>query len=235
MPSVGISPCSYIVLPLLLYGFFLATDYNKPYLCTIESINSKFNHKKITTMKKLYTMMLIATMAFTFTSCEDESIADSLEGTWSGNMYVSSYYDGRDFFATHTEITFNIDPFRFTKGSGYWVDYYSGAPWDYVANHIDWSVDNGKIYVYFVEDGSSVVIADYHLSNSRFTGYIADGDYDVHFDLMHISSPNWNNYNNWGYDDWFDSYYYYARQTRADGSAAIPVEKPVRQFGKKAE
>jgi hypothetical protein len=175
-------------------------------------------------MKKLYTLMLMAMMALTFTSCEDEMIADTLEGTWSGNMYVSSYYGGHDYYATHTEITFSIDPFRFTRGSGYWVDYYSGAPWDYVANHIDWRVDNGRIYVHFYEDNTSVVIADYHLTDSRFTGYIADGDNDVHFNLTHIDSPNWSRYNRWGYDDWYD--YYYCR-TRSDNA-----EKPVRQFGK---
>ncbi len=115
-------------------------------------------------MKKLYTLMLTALTALTFTACEDEYIADTLEGTWSGTMFVSTYYDGRDYYATHSEITFSIDPFRFTKGSGYWVDYYSGAPWDYVANHISWRVDNGNIYVHFREDDTSVVIADYHLS-----------------------------------------------------------------------
>ena len=188
-------------------------------------------------MKKLYTMMLMATAALTLTACEDEFIADSLEGTWSGDMYVSSYYDGRDYYATHTEITFDIDPFRFTKGSGYWVDFYSGAPWDYVANHISWRVDNGNIYVHFREEGTSVVISDYRLSNSRFSGYIADGDYDIHFNLTHISSPNWDHYNHWGYDGWYDEYYY-ARQTRGNGSdssAEAPAEKPVRQFGKRAE
>ena len=188
-------------------------------------------------MKKLYTMMLMATMALTFTACEDEFIADSLEGTWSGDMYVSSYYDGRDYYATYTEITFDIDPFRFTKGSGYWIDYYSDAPWDYVANHISWRVDNGNIYIYFREEGTSVVISDYHLSDSRFSGYIADGDYDIHFNLAHISSPNWSNCSYWGYDEWYDDYYYYARATRSEGTdstIAMPA-KPIRQFGKKAE
>jgi len=165
-------------------------------------------------MKKIYSMMMIAMMAFTFTACEDEMIADTLEGTWSGNMYVSSYYNG-----------------------GYWVDYYSGAPWDYVANHISWRVDNGHITVYFIEDGTSVVIDNYHLSDSHFTGYIADGDNDVHFNLTHISSPNWDSYDTWGYDGWYyDSYW--ARGTRAgDGndSIAVTTEKPVRQFGKKTE
>ena len=137
-------------------------------------------------MKKLYTLMLTALMALTFTACEDEYIADTLEGTWSGTMFVSTYYDGRDYYATHSEITFSIDPFRFTKGSGYWVDYYSGAPWDYVANHISWRVDNGNIYIHFREDDTSVVIADYHLSDSRFSGYIADGDNDVYFNLAQL-------------------------------------------------
>ena len=185
-------------------------------------------------MKKLYTLMMMAMMAFTFTACEDEYIADTLEGTWSGNMYVSSYYGGHDYYATRTEITFNLDPFRFTRGHGYWVDYYSGAPWDYVANHIDWRVENGCIYVYFCEDGTSVAICDYHLSDSRFSGYIADGDNDVRFSLSHISSPNWDSYSYWGYDSWYDGYYW-APATSGEGgdSTMVAPEKPVRQFGKK--
>ena len=187
-------------------------------------------------MKKiLYSVLALAIAAMTFTACEDEFIADRLEGTWSGNMYVSSYYDGHDYYATHTEITFDLDPFRFTKGAGYWIDFYYDAPWEYVANHISWRVDDGKIYVHFYEDGTSVVIADYHLSDSRFSGYIADGDYNIHFDLTHISSPNWDKYNHWGYDDWYYDDYYYARKTRADSTAVTPIEKPIRQFGKKAE
>lgn len=185
-------------------------------------------------MKKLYVPFLTAILAVLFASCEDERIASSLEGTWSGNMYVSSYYDGRDYYATHSEITFSIDPFRYTRGSGYWVDYYSGAPWDYVANHIDWRVDRGNIYVDFIEERTSLVISDYRLSNSRFSGYIAYGDYDVEFDLMHIASPNWSSYNRWGYDAWYDGYY--SRPTRsADSTSVAPVAKPVRQFGKRAE
>ncbi len=182
--------------------------------------------------------MLMALMGITFTACEDEFIADSLEGTWSGDMYVSSYYDGRDYYATYSEITFSIDPFRFTKGSGYWVDYYSGAPWDYVANHISWRVDNGNIYIHFLDDNSSVVISDYHLSGSRFSGYIADGDYDVHFNLRHVASPNMDSYSYWGYDEWYDDWYYgyYSRQTRSadtDTTSVMPAEKPIRQFGRK--
>ena len=186
-------------------------------------------------MKKLYPLMLMATMAFTFTACEDQLIADSLEGTWSGNMEVSSYYEGRNYYATHTEITFNNDPYHYAKGTGYWVDYYSGAPWDYVANHIVWEVDNRHIHVYFQEEGTSLVIADYHLTDQRFTGYIADGRNNVYFNLMHIASPNWSSYRYWGYNEWYSGHYY-SRQTRGDDSTTIaPAEKPVRQIGKKAE
>ena len=187
-------------------------------------------------MKKLYILMLTALMGLTLTSCRDEFIADSLEGTWSGTMFVSTYYDGRDYYATHTEISFDIDPFRFTKGSGYWVDYYNDAPWGYVANHISWRVDNGNIYVHFHEDGTSVVISDYHLSDSHFSGYIIDGDNDVYFTLVHTSSPNWNNYECWGYDGWYDEYYY-APQRRSSGtdSTAVTPAKPIRQFGKAKE
>ena len=194
-------------------------------------------------MKKIFTMMLTALMGITFTACEDEFVADSLEGTWSGDMYVSSYYGGRDYYATHTEITFLLDPFRFTKGSGYWVDYYDGmgAPWEYVANHIDWRVDNGRINFYFREEGTSVVISDYRLSNSHFSGYIYDGGNTVNFSLTHISSPNWDRYSYWGYDSWYDyDYYpYYSRTTRAAGDSTTvaptvaPGEKPIRQFGKR--
>ena len=191
-------------------------------------------------MKKLYFYILMLMPVFTLTSCEDAEIASTLEGTWKGNMYISSRYGNVAYEATYTEITFEIDPFYFSKGSGYWVDYYDTGRYrdisrDYVANHIDWEVNNRTIYIHFREDDTSVVISDYHLNDSRFSGYIADGDNDVYFNLVHTSSPNWDNYNNWGYDPWCEDDYYYARQTRGaavDSTAAKPA-KPVRQFGKK--
>ena len=189
-------------------------------------------------MKKIYNLLMMAMMAAatcTMTSCdEDIDIANSLEGTWTGTMFVYTDYRGTSYYATSTEITFEGDPFRWTRGTGYWVDYYSGAPWDYVANHISWRVDNGNITVYFHEDGTSVVISNYRLNDSRFSGYIADGDNDVRFNLTHIASPNWNNYSYWGYDGWYDDGYYWSRGTRAaadDSLKAAPAEKPVRRFG----
>ena len=58
-------------------------------------------------MKKMFTMLMMAMMALmalTFTSCEDEYIANTLEGTWKGNMYISSNWNGRTYDATYSDI-----------------------------------------------------------------------------------------------------------------------------------
>ena len=180
-------------------------------------------------MKKIFTMLTMAMMALAFTSCEDEYIADTLEGTWTGNMYISSEWDGRYYDATSTEVTFLRDPFTFTSGSGYWVDYYSNAPWDYVANHIDWTVNNGVIKVYFIEEGSTIYISNYHLNSSRFTGTINDGGKPVDFDLYNVSHPYtyWDDYY-WGYDSWYDDYYWARTRGAAATDSTNNVEKPKR-------
>ena len=189
-------------------------------------LNQKIRKGKI--MKKLYTMMMLAMMGFmtvSMTSCEDEEIAKTLEGTWKGNMYISSEWNGRYYDATYTEITFLKDPYAYSSGSGYWVDYYSNAPWDYVSNHIDWRVDFGTIYVRFVEEGTSLEIRDYRLNYDRFTGYINDHGNDVKFELYNVSRPYYDNYR-WGYDSWGD--YCYNRTRGADGDSIKTTEKPRR-------
>jgi hypothetical protein len=180
-------------------------------------------------MKKIFTMLTMAMMALAFTSCEDEYIADTLEGTWTGNMYISSEWDGRYYDATSTEVTFLRDPFTFTSGSGYWVDYYSNAPWDYVANHIDWNVNNGVIRIYFREERTSIEIHDYRLNNHRFVGTIYDNGNFVDFELYNVSRPNsyWDDYR-WGYDSWYDDYYYWSRTRSGDADSTKVIDKPKR-------
>lgn len=157
-------------------------------------------------MKKftsILAMAFMALMAMTFTSCdEDVEIAYTLEGTWSGNMYVSMEYDGRVYDATYSEICFSRDPYRYSSGTGYWVDHYNNGPWgSYIANHIDWQVNNGVIDVYLIEEGTRVQIYDYHLSDNYFVGTIYYGDQRVNFRLRHTSSPNWYDYDyGLGYD-----------------------------------
>lgn len=187
-------------------------------------------------MKKLYSifgMVLLAAAAFSLTSCDDDAnIAYTLEGTWRGDMHVQMPYDGYDYNATYSELCFTQDPYTYSSGTGYWVDFYSRAPWDYVANHTQWTVRNGTIYIYLVEEGTSLQIRDYGLSDGYFYGTIYYGDITVDFDLTHISSPNWNDYR-YGYSYWYD---YYVKPALTDSlggkSAAQPMRAPVRTFKK---
>ena len=183
-------------------------------------------------MKKFYLYILMLMPVFALTSCEDAEIASTLEGTWKGNMYISTEHGGEIYEATYTEITFEIDPFYFSKGSGYWVDYYDTGRYhitrDYVANHIDWEVNNRTIYIYFREEGTSMRISDYRLSNNRFYGTLYDGGRIVDFDLDHTYSPRWDRYDYWGYDNW-----YYNIFTRGDGasdSTAVATPERPRRF-----
>ncbi|MCQ2267350.1 MAG: hepatitis A virus cellular receptor 1 [Bacteroidaceae bacterium] len=167
-------------------------------------------------MKKLLSILSVFLMGLSFVSCEDEMTASTLEGTWEGDMYMYSEYSGRIYEASYSEIEFLKDPFRYTRGKGYWVDYYSNAPWDYIANHIEWEVKDRSIYVYFVEDDVEIEIWDYRLDDDIFSGYIYyDNMKTERFHLHHTSSPHWNDYT-YGYDYWY--------------TRAAEGEKPVRKI-----
>ena len=150
---------------------------------------------------------------------KEDPPAPTLEGTWEGRIYVSHQWDGRYYDASYSYISFDRDPYRYAKGYGYWVDEYSGAPWDYIANHISWTVRNSDIIVYFEEDDYEVTIYDYSVSERYFDGYIYTYDNKkVYFHLVKTSSPNWNNYH-YGWDYW-DSYYYGKQNGIMDASPA---------------
>lgn len=176
-------------------------------------------------MKKLYFYILMLMPVFALTSCEDAEIAYTLEGTWRGNMYISTSYEGRTYNSTYTVITFEGDPYSISSGYGKWIDYYSDAPWDYIANHIDWEVDKRVIYIHFREEGTSLSISDYRLNDDRFVGTLYDNGHYVDFELYHTSSPNWNSYRY--YDDyWYNGWY---SRTRGEGASDFSAaEKPIR-------
>ncbi|CCY82821.1 putative uncharacterized protein [Prevotella sp. CAG:1185] len=182
--------------------------------------------KKFTSI--LATIML-AVMSLTFVSCDDDSyIADSLWGVWEGDMYVTSQWNGQTYYSSYSVLAFDKDPYEYASGSGYWIDYYSNAPWDYFASHIRWQVNNRNIEIYSIEDDTYFTIYDYSLSRSWFSGTII-GEYGdpMQFSLRKTSSPNWGDYD-WGWDY---SYPGYAPSTRADGNNN--ADKPVRKFMKK--
>lgn len=184
--------------------------------------------KKITS---LLAVMAMAVLSLTMTSCdEDVYVADTLEGVWRGNMHVYSEWNGQVYTAYETEIAFDSNPYEYSSGTGYWIDYYSGAPWDYFASHIEWTVDDGVISIYSIEDNSYFYIYDYSLSGGRFRGWM-DSDYNdpMQFNLYKTSSSGWDDYE-WGWDYWYDSYYndYPYPYSR---SGAAEAAKPVRKIG----
>lgn len=166
--------------------------------------------KKIT---KLLALFAVAALPLSFSSCEDQEIGTTLEGTWEGKTYIYSDYDGQMYASTRTQIYFETDVFKFKEGGGYWVDYYDDHPWDtrrnYVASKIRWRVSNGVIRIHFREDNYDIDIRDYHLNDNRFEGTIYDDNGQViDFYLVHTSSPNWDRYDYYGYNYYGYDYYY---------------------------
>ena len=178
------------------------------------------------------TTFVVALFAMMLSSC-DADIASRLEGTWEGDMFVASYYNGRYYYSNYTRMEFLLDPFRFTKGDGYWVDYYSGAPWDYVANHTRWHVDDGIIYIHLIEDNYDIEIRNYSLRDDRFRGEVYyDGEYRK-FSLVHTSSPNWDNYD-YDYDYGYSYGYGYGTRSVSPDSATV-APRPMRVMRRNAE
>jgi len=163
---------------------------------------------------------IMALFAITLTGCnEDGSISRTLEGTWEGDMYVTSRYSGREYFASYSQVSFLRDPYTFSSGQGYWVDYYDDNYWggyNYIANHIEWRVDFGTITIYFIEDDYTVKIFNYSLDEYYFSGQLemTNGNRQ-NFSMRKVASPNWNNLR-YGYD-----YYgpYYSNTATFDGDS----------------
>nr|WP_296088049.1 hepatitis A virus cellular receptor 1 [uncultured Prevotella sp.] len=152
------------------------------------------------------TVALMALMSLTFTSCdEDADIAYTLDGTWSGYMNTSVSYNNRKYYSSTADITFNAG---YDSGDGYWLDTYSNAPWDYVANRITWQVRNGMIYIYFRDTREDAVIRNYHLDDRYFYGEIEFNSTNawIEFKFVKTSSPNWNRYYWYGTNSWLDSW-----------------------------
>lgn len=176
--------------------------------------------KKIST---LMTMLLMAVMTLSMSSCsEDQEIGMTLEGTWEGYTHAYHAYNGKLYQSTRTILTFGTDAFRYTRGSGYWVDYYSTSPWgrNYIANRINWRVEGGVIKIHFVQDNYDIEIHDYRLYDDHFVGTIYTKDSDVDFSLYRTRDYDW---------DGFEYGYYYGKETRA-GNDTTAIEAPRRMF-----
>ncbi len=183
--------------------------------------------------------VMMAFVSLTLTSCDDDvEIARTLEGTWEGDMYTSAYWNGRYYDASYSQVCFLRDPYTYSSGTGYWVDYYDNAYWgsyNYVTSHIEFTVRNRVINIYFVEDHETVSIYDYSLSDNYFSGYIELNNGDRRqFRLRHVNSPNWGSYSRWGYDDYYD-YYYYGNKNALNFNDDDNAVAPKKDDGVKSE
>ncbi len=189
-------------------------------------------------LNSILSAIVLTLSAMLFTSCdEDVYVGSTLQGTWSGNLYAYSEWNGRMYRASYSEIEFDGDPFRVESGTGTWVDHYAGdAPWRYYVDHFSWRVNRGVINIRFWSDGFETYISDYRLNNNYFEGYIYLGSNsgEEYFELRKLSdATSWSGYED-GYYYWDD--YYYVRGTRAEKAADVDstttMLRPTHRLGK---
>ena len=61
-------------------------------------------------------MVLTATLT---TGCTDENedVAYNLWGTWEGNMYMQSQYNGRVYQSSYSVLAFDKNPYQYASGT----------------------------------------------------------------------------------------------------------------------
>lgn len=188
-------------------------------------------------MKKLHsqiTIIVVAIATLTVTSCDpDENMAYNLWGVWQGNMYMQSTYNGRTYQATYSVLAFDKDPYSYAQGTGYWIDYYSNAPFDYYSSRIEWKVRNGELRIYSIKEGRTYYIYNYEMGSRYFHGYINDSESrnGAYFDLTKVTSYDWDDYdwNGYSYNSYYNNYGYNYAPARA---AAVGNSEPERSVKK---
>jgi hypothetical protein len=103
---------------------------------------------------------------------DDEWDAYNLSGSWEGDFGMT--YNG--YRASDTQIEFIPDHNYSTYGTGYQRDYYP-AYGAYMTFDIEWSVQNGTLYIYYYDDQGQIPDLDteihsYGLNDSYFWGYV---------------------------------------------------------------
>lgn len=178
--------------------------------------------------KNVIFALVMALATLSLSSCDDdEVIADTLWGVWRGDMYVTDYYNGQSYRSSYSIIEFDKDEYSYASGTGYWVDYFSNAPWDYYASPIEWTVNNGTLFIYSTYDDTYFTVYNYRLSDNYFTGEIESEDGTLQeFSMRKTDSPYWDDYT-WGYG----SYYGYAKpQIGAKANTTAAEGKHVRRI-----
>ena len=156
--------------------------------------------KDNTTMKKIFTLLMMAVSVMMLTGCnwsnesdrQDRREAGVLEGSWTG--YIDTYfYDRFSKRGNSYRTTMYFERIDSYGGVGYEVDYNMNSPYeDYYYCEFEWDVERGVIYINYADSWNEVAIYDYRLDANRFWGYMDDGtSRDISFELLYTSSFDW--------------------------------------------
>lgn len=154
-------------------------------------------------MKKIFSFALVAlTVMVTLISCRDDEIAEDLAGIWEGEVaqafFVGRYTYEVDYQAV--DIEFYKNPYRYAKGDGVEYDYsgydrYNDCYYYYRCSFV-YEVKNGSIYIDYA-DGTHVVIRDYSLSGTHFSGsfrHYPSERYLADFNFVRVGGYYYQNY-----------------------------------------
>lgn len=123
----------------------------------------------------------------TLASCDDDVTKSvRISGEWEGDFGmcydVENPHTGRmeRFDATYSYLYFMPHHDYATYGTGKQVDFYNYGPYSKQYYYFRWEISDGHIYMsYPANRNLSVVIDDYRLTHSRFTGYINGSRFDL--------------------------------------------------------
>lgn len=129
-------------------------------------------------MKRLFTQLTMVvtmlTMGMTLTSCdEDIEQAYDLNGVWKGWITTTIRSDRFGYYEENWETVIEfVQDGDFSRG-GYGYEYDCSPNGRVYKNEFDWTVRNGRIYMYY-DDGSDIVIDRYSQTSDRFSGIFCD-------------------------------------------------------------
>ena len=173
-------------------------------------------------MKKILMLFVMAATMLSLTSCDDDKIAQTLDGVWEGQVSTARWNSYQ-----YVDIQFSRE--GYSDGYGVEYDYFSSG--GYVECPFTYKVTNGRIFMEY-EDGSRIAISNYTLTETQFSGEFCEwiGSYSVgnviaRFDFVKVTSWRHNRYSN---------YYYYIG--KSDSTATSEKEAtPIKEKADNAE
>lgn len=162
---------------------------------------------------------------------EDDYIARQLRNAdWQG--YVGTYYVDRwglNGSTYETVMQFSSAKDYYTSGRGRELDFDTRYPHsDYAYCTFKWFIVDGEITLIYDDDRwTPLYIIDYHISGSRFNGYIRDySNRRIRFEFENVAYGDWGYYDRTGsYGGFSNQNYYNSRTAGADGDPVPFIDR----------